>query len=317
MLITRLHTADLPVEHRFAAWSDFTSFAHRGVVLDSSHRQNFVATVDAHDFGTMQVSRMANPSTRVRRSAAMVRSVGSDMVLVSLVHTGSLIVERHGTEVTAGPGTVIVFDWARPMSVGNLADCTSTILQLPISVLGPSRAQLESIMARPMTSTSGVGGLLAYAMGDLVRHGDTYQPAILHHLTSAVVDLLGTATRLAHGGRETPSRNTPRRARVYSYIEQALAEPGLTPAAIAAAQGLSLRQLNRILNEDGTSVASYVRQRRLDRCRQDLIDPARLHLSVAVIGGLWGFPDPATFGRAFRHAYGMPPGEYRRRFGRP
>jgi AraC-like DNA-binding protein len=317
MLITRLRTADLPIADRFAAWSDFTSYAHRGVVLDSSHRQNFVATVDAHDFGTLQVSRMTNPSTRVRRSAAMVRSNGCDIVLVSLLHTGRLIVDRDGTQTVAEAGSLVVFDWARPMSVGNRDDCTSTILQLPISALGPSRAWLESIMGRPIASTGGIGGLLAYAMTDLLRHGDSYAPGVLTHLTSAVLDLLGTATRLANGGRETTSRIAPRRDQVYAYIEQALAEPTLTPAAIAAAQGLSLRQLNRILHEDGTSVASYVRQRRLDRCRQDLIDPAHAQLSVAIIGGRWGFPDPASFGRAFRHAFGMPPGEYRRRFSRP
>jgi AraC-like DNA-binding protein len=29
------------------------------------------------------------------------------------------------------------------------------------------------------------------------------------------------------------------------------------------------------------------------------------------VGARWGFPDGATFNRAFRAFYGLPPGEYR------
>ena len=58
-------------------------------------------------------------------------------------------------------------------------------------------------------------------------------------------------------------------------------------------------------------MAGWTRQRRLERCRRDLADPALAARPVAAIAARWGFPSAAEFSRAFRAAHGMPPGEYR------
>jgi transcriptional regulator GlxA family with amidase domain len=97
-------------------------------------------------------------------------------------------------------------------------------------------------------------------------------------------------------------------------MRQRLADPGLTPHVVAAAHAISLRQLNRILEEDGQSPSDWIRRQRLGRCRRDLLDPDLAALPVAAIGSRWGFADPVTFNRAFRREFGLPPGEYRRRF---
>ena len=312
-----LHTTGLPVEHRFDAWSEFNEYAFPGVMLDSPHQDDFGATVDVHDFGMLAISAMSNPPVRARSSAVRARANDSELLLITHVHSGGLVVDRAGTEVAVEANSLVAFDWARPMTVTNLAGFSSAILTIPVSMLGLRRSDIEAVMARPMGSGAGIGGLLAHIMTDLTQHGHTYAPALVTHLTSAVIDLLCTATKLSHGGRETSSRRSLRREQVYSYIEQALAEPTLTPAAIALAQGISLRQLDRLLRDDGNSPATYIRRRRLERCRRDLVDPANAHCPISMIGAAWGFPDPAGFGRVFRREYGMSPGEYRRRFGPP
>ena len=48
-----------------------------------------------------------------------------------------------------------------------------------------------------------------------------------------------------------------------------------------------------------------------EQTRQDLLDPALGDRPVSAVGARWGFPDAAAFSRAFRAAYGLPPGEYR------
>ncbi|MEV4179337.1 helix-turn-helix domain-containing protein [Nonomuraea sp. NPDC049709] len=60
------------------------------------------------------------------------------------------------------------------------------------------------------------------------------------------------------------------------------------------------------------TVSAWVRRRRLERCRQDLRDPAQQDRPVAAIGARWGFLSAAHFSRAFRDAYGVSPGESRR-----
>ena len=101
------------------------------------------------------------------------------------------------------------------------------------------------------------------------------------------------------------------RARVLAFVEQNLRDGGLTPSAIAAAHHISLRTLHRLFESESTTIAEMVRLRRLDRCRDDLINPLAAQQSIQVIAARWGFADKAHFTRLFRATYGMSPRQYR------
>ena len=87
--------------------------------------------------------------------------------------------------------------------------------------------------------------------------------------------------------------------------------PELSPAMIAAAHHISLRSLHQLFHDEGLTVAGWIRQRRLERCRRDLSDPALASRPVAAIAARWGFSSPGDFSRAFRAVHGLPPAEYR------
>jgi len=120
---------------------------------------------------------------------------------------------------------------------------------------------------------------------------------------------------LAHDVRDWGTPESRRHAlltTVQAFIQQNLGDSGLTPAAIAAAHHISLRSLHQLFHDEGLTVAGWIRQRRLERCRRDLADPALAARPVAAIAARWGYPSAAEFSRAFRAAHGVPPAEYRR-----
>jgi len=59
-----------------------------------------------------------------------------------------------------------------------------------------------------------------------------------------------------------------------AHIDHHLHDPTLCPASVAAALHVSLRTLYRAFDEQDQPAAAWIRQRRLERCRRDLIDPA-------------------------------------------
>jgi AraC-like DNA-binding protein len=79
----------------------------------------------------------------------------------------------------------------------------------------------------------------------------------------------------------------------------------------ATAHHISLRYLHKLFEGQPTTASGWIRQRRLERCRRDLLDPALGDRSVGAIAARWGLIDAAHFSRLFRAAYGLPPGEYR------
>ncbi|SEF92926.1 AraC-type DNA-binding protein [Nonomuraea solani] len=113
------------------------------------------------------------------------------------------------------------------------------------------------------------------------------------------------------------TRRDSQLARVRGYIQENLADPRLSPKTIATAHHMSVRSLHRLFAGQDTTVASWIRNQRLERCRHDLTDPALRDRPIHAIAGRWGFPSHAHFTRAFRTAYGMSPLEHRHGYGPP
>src|SRR5262249_23014641 len=122
----------------------------------------------------------------------------------------------------------------------------------------------------------------------------------------AVIDLLASA--LAAQLDRAPSAlgsQEALRMEIHAFMEQRLAGPGLGPGMIAAAHHISLRYLYKLFEEGlpGQGVAAWIRQRRLERCQRDLLDPALAARPVSAIAARWGLADAASFSRMFRAAY--------------
>lgn len=79
-------------------------------------------------------------------------------------------------------------------------------------------------------------------------------------------------------------------------------------AELARVAGMSQFHLARCFTEAiGSPPAAYHRDLRLAAAARALRRDRR---PAAEVAGLFGFPDPASFSRAFRRRYGLPPGAY-------
>ena len=152
-------------------------------------------------------------------------------------------------------------------------------------------------------------GLLRAAADTLeTLDGDQLRPVEL-----AVTEFLLAC--LSCGVFELQGPEAHRRAqlhRVQQTIERMLGEPDLSLARVAAVEGVSTRYLQKLFTAAGGSFTHYVLQRRLERCRLDLISARYGEGSISSICFRWGFNGSPYFSRAFRQQYGASPREYRR-----
>jgi AraC-like DNA-binding protein len=102
-----------------------------------------------------------------------------------------------------------------------------------------------------------------------------------------------------------------RRRAILEYIDRNLADPELGVTGIARAFDCSSRTIHKLFEGEAHTVGRAIWERRLERCRDELIDPAIARSSITEIAHLWGFSDSQHFSRAFRHRFGMTPREYR------
>lgn len=183
------------------------------------------------------------------------------------------------------------------------------------SALPFSDAALDRICERGLPPSSPVfegvvGPMLRAAVGRL--DGFAAHAPDLGAVWLAAVTLL--LRSIDHGGDAGSGAEVApaRRVQALRYIEAHLDDPALCPELVAAALHVSRRSLYEAFAADG-GVAGVIRQRRLERARRLLADPAHTGLSVAEVGAAVGIGNAAHFSRLFRAAHGEAPREARAR----
>lgn len=317
----------------FDSWSEVISGSF--VPLDTEPvgpaSRGFRGAVDLHDLGGVALSTVTAASHTVQRTERLIQDGGTSLFKLSLQLCGRGLLIQDGREVVLEPGRMALYDTSRPYTLTFDRDFSCRVLMFPHADLGLPVDQVAQLTATDLGAPHGMGtvmgGLLDGACQVLPGVEDTVGARLVHHavdlLGTVVTDVLGTP-RVPRGlhPSERPSCSSAapdppeddrarRRAAVVRFVEEHLGEPGLDPERIAQAHFLSVRSLHQLFRGTGTTVAALVRDRRLERCREQLVDPAHAHRPVAVVGATWGFADPAHFSRAFRDRFGQSPARYR------
>jgi AraC-like DNA-binding protein len=232
--------------------------------------------------------------------------------------TIGLQIVRHGAErVIHGPaagrvltaGAVGLWDGTRPVGVEVLAPFRKRTVIFPrdlVHAVSPRLADAATVP--PLAGRPGTGLLVRYvdALAEEL-------PALDERSTRAASDVLLELLRAVVEPDAVDARTARRealRARARRYVRANLADPRLSPEAIARALAVSVRTLHAAFAETDESVAALVRRTRLDRCRQDLLEPTGG--TVTEIAFRWGFTDATHFSHAFKREYGVSPRDVRR-----
>ncbi len=316
-------TENLSPRDRFAAWYELMRQDLIPSIVSSDHVDNFAATIRLVNLGNVQVSALEYPSIQIYRSAKLIRQQDPEQISLWLGRHGDIGLAAAGREATLGYQELVLYDTSLPFRASATAKCglvTGIVAQIPRALLPLPSATLTRLIAVPMSVRDGVGALFARYLVDLTRHAPRYRPQDAARLGTVTVDLLNAVCAHQFESEDVLPRETHQRVlqvRIHEFITRRLADPALSPRMIAAAHQISLRYLYQLFAEQGLTVAGWIRQRRLDRCRRDLADPRLANTPIATIACRAGFTDPAHFSRLFRATHGMPPNEYRRSAARP
>ncbi|MEV0305074.1 helix-turn-helix domain-containing protein [Streptomyces prasinus] len=321
MLETVYRNDHLPAAERYEWFCDLLrrEFLPNAVTSEDAH--DFRASVRHLDMGTTQICVLEYPSLHSRRTPKLVREQDLDMYWLFFNAHGRQTASSGRREVSLTSGELVLLDigrpfeaWARP--TGSKARTIS--VALPRESVALPRRTLDRLVTTRLDCGTGTGALLASFLRRLVADTRSYGPHDGVRLGAVLTDL-AVATLAHHGEAEdalpVEIRHRALLADIHAFIDRHLGTRQLTPEAIAAAHHISVRHLHRLFRERGTTVGEWIRHRRLERCRQDLLTPACAELTVQAIGARWGFGHASEFSRAFRGAYGVPPGAYRRHAG--
>lgn len=312
-------TAGVPADERFALWREVSR--KTWMPLDARCEPSAEGAFRAHavfsGLGMAQTLLLTTTPLSVHRTPKLIRQADPEVFVLTCAVRGRVTGEQDGRRADLRAGDLMLRDSSRPYLTGH-APGNSTVrtlgLQVPRSLLPLPERDLRELTAVRISGGRGIGALSSRFLLHLAGHLHELTPADTARLSTVALDLLTAA--LAHeldapGVLPSHTRRRALLARVHAFIQANLADPQLTPDAIAAAHHISLRYLHKLFREQGHTVSGWIRQCRLERCRRDLADPRLASYTITVIAARWGFTGPAHFSQAFRSAYGLSPRQFR------
>jgi AraC family transcriptional regulator, positive regulator of tynA and feaB len=208
------------------------------------------------------------------------------------------------------PGTVAVWHSSDQVTINvvePLKTCTFLFSENDLTVCLRKRREQQPIT---IASDSPLGPMLSGFFGALTRGLDTL-PERYHEATLAMArELVEKAVSAEVTAAKSPGDLALER--IFEYISHNLHDPNLSPETLAKEHGISVRYLHLLFSRRQLQVATWIRQRRLERCRGDLTS-APDAVTITSIALKWGFNDSSHFSRLFSNTYGEAPNAYRRR----
>lgn len=310
----RLSTDEVRAGSRFDFWHEVICSAFVRLEAESlPDDQPFSAHIDTADLGPLTLSRVEASQHAVKRSPRLIADEPRDEVLLSIQLKGTAIIDQDDRQAVLGAGDFALYDATRPYQL-TMPNCFEMlVLQFERQFLMERCPSPEILTAIPMRNNSSVTAPVSAFLRSLepLTLGDS-DTAISRQLATSALDLLGVALADQVEASTHGSEKTRHFLRACTYINAYADDPALTPGRIANAVGVSLRHLHQLFREHDVSVNKYLINRRLARCRDDLLSAERTSLTVTEIAMNHGFKTVSHFSRSFSETYGQSPTDMRR-----
>lgn len=314
-------TDDLPVEDRFAHWRELRARNIFGVSveIERGRQRAFRGRFSVLPLGGAALVEMHASPYRVTRGEADIGRAPSDSLCIYQQLEGAGWFKAGGAEFEVPAGAIATSHSDLPYVTQPTTEAGFhlRLLKVPFARCKAMVEQDRPLWARPVPPAPGFAALFAAYFEAFVAQA----PYLDGVGAEAAVQTLAQLAIVARGmadARNDGSRAAIRAGLLQSArraVERNIHRADLSPAAVAASIGVSVRQLHLLFEPTGTSFSRYVTARRLEHARLLLArSPLR---SVADIAFSCGFDSLATFYRGFRQAYGHAPGELRGLTGPP
>ena len=243
---------DAPAATRAARWREVIAetIVPMDVRLDDgpTARDEIIAGA----VGAVRVLAVSSGPGEARRTRSQIGLAESDGYQLFVQAHGSVSATQNGREVELSPGDLSLTELSRPFHCVHPAR-SAVLLRFPRALLPLPAREVAGVLNTRIPGDRGPGALVSTLARRLPRHLDDDSADGGARLGTAVLDLFAAAlaTRLDRATALPPgTRQRALLARVHAFIEARLADPGLTPAAVADAHFISVRYLHKLFEAE-------------------------------------------------------------------
>ncbi|MET0848437.1 MAG: AraC family transcriptional regulator [Pseudomonas sp.] len=288
-----------------ANWSD-VMLEHHGLYCRFDESRSGNSTSQSWTLGNIGLTQADLASIVLAPVGEERSSWQGDWLYLKLMTGGHVDIEQAGNQFRFKTGSMFFIDPGRSFTESFTERGQMTVLRIPKSVLRDRglRHSLSGLVVADMNSADmrATRELIHCIAQQQVAPSPMIRDLMGRQLFDLIDAMLGCP-----GDKATSRSSEAVLLRAKRYIYTCLGDTQLDSTAIAAAAHVSVKHLQRLFRNHGTTVMRHVWSVRLQHAQRLLDSPQTLRPSVQDVAWQCGFTTAAHFSRAYRAQFGVYP----------
>ena len=246
----------------------------------------------------------------VRRTAKQIGRAGEDDFLISFQMENQCTVSQYGREALLTPGSFALYDSTAPYTLSFPEQFHQFVIQMPREVLARHLIEPEKYAAISMNASNGLGLVLKdfiFSLAGELSSSEVKPSEVLSENLVSLIALSFSSTVVQSGLTESDCVKEALIRRIKQFIESNLFDPTLNNNRVAESQGISIRYLHKLFQEQEESIHEMILNKRLAKAHEILLDEADNKPTVESVAYHVGFSGASHFSRTFKARYGVCP----------
>jgi AraC-like DNA-binding protein len=308
--VLRFSTNDYSERDRTAACFDFFGRAVAGLVFEPATDSPLLVEATVHTLEDLHLSSHSSMGLKVSLTPSMVSN--DDLVLTS-TSLGSWRSFQLGRETELGSNDAVLTSNADAGWQIQPGRRQGIAIRIPRARAMTRIPHFDAVLGQRIAANNGALTLLHGYLSTLRMGPALSTPRMRTLVRDHVVDLIALVVGTAGDANEAAMAGGFRAAllqAIKSYIESNL-DGKLSVESVAGAHRLSVRKVQRLFEDEGTTLTEFIRNQRLLRAHGMLTNVSFAHRQIADIAFEAGFGDLSNFNRLFRRRFGASPSDVR------
>jgi AraC-like DNA-binding protein len=298
--LTRFATTGIPDERRIPLWEQHNSRSLVGLRAQTLGDAAFQGLELNLNLPTLQLARVRGTPHVVERDYAHIAEHPAEGVVAYFILRGAGHFTHRGGREALAAGQGILCDVDQPFSRDLSAGIDELAVKIPRSTLteltGTSNLAAPRVFSFRGTAPDAMhAAALAQAVGGALSGHLLEWDALEQRVVDLLGHLLGNGSAAGHVSAAE------------AFIASHFTAPGLSAGRLAAAVGISERQLSRLFADSGRSVPQAILEARLQAARQFMAAAEHASTPLSAVAARHGFASQAHFTRSYRAHFNTTP----------
>ena len=267
-------------------------------------------------FTDVSFSEVISKPQIAKRTTEQISKAGEDDFLISFQMENQCMVRQYGREALLTPGSFALYDSTAPYSLSFPEKFHQFVVQLPREVLARHLIEPEKYVAISVNAGAGLGMVLKdfiFSLASELSSSEVQPSEVLSENLVSLIALSFSSSVVQSGLTESECVKDALIRRIRQFIDNNLFDPTLNNNRVAESQGISVRYLHKLFQDQEESIHEMILHKRLAAARELLLDDGDSRPTIESVAYHVGFSGGSHFSRAFKARYGVCPSNIVRR----